>query len=114
MAARNCVDGPHYLAEIAAYHCQQAAEKLVKAVLIYRGIEPAKSHDIDALVSRLPPADPIRPVLAPLGRFTPYAVAFRYPGEDLDPSPPERNEITGWITEIDTAIGAAAAETASS
>jgi len=42
----------------------------------------------------------------------PYAVAFRYPGEDLDPSPPERNDITGWITEIDSAIGAAAAETA--
>jgi hypothetical protein len=58
------------LPEIAAYHCQQAAEKLVKAVLIYRGIEPAKSHDIDALVGRLPPADPIRSALEPLGRFT--------------------------------------------
>ena len=40
MAARNCLDGPHYLPEIAAYHCQQAAEKLVKAVLIHGGIEP--------------------------------------------------------------------------
>ncbi|TMJ44133.1 MAG: HEPN domain-containing protein [Alphaproteobacteria bacterium] len=105
MAARNCLDGPHYLPEIAAYHCQQAAEKLVKAVLIHGGIEPAKSHDIDALVGRLSPADRIRPALEPLGRFTPYAVPFRYPGEDLDPSPPERNDITGWITEIDTAIG---------
>ena len=84
---------------------------LVKAVLIYRGIEPAKSHDIDALVGRLSLANPIRPALESLGRFTPYAVAFRYPGEDLDPSPPE--QITGWITEIDTAIGAASAETAS-
>jgi hypothetical protein len=86
----------------------------VNAVLIYRGIKPAKSHDIDALVGRLSPTDRIRPALAPLGRFTPYAVAFRDPGEDLDPSPPERTDITGWITEIDTAIGAAAAETASS
>jgi hypothetical protein len=96
---------------MAAYHCQQAAEKLVKAVLIYRGIEPAKSHDIDALVGRLPPADPIRSALEPLGRFARYAVAFPYPGEDLDPSPPERNDIADWITEIDTAIGAAADET---
>jgi HEPN domain-containing protein len=114
MAARNCIDGPHYLPEIAAYHhCQQAAEKLVKAVLIHRGIEPAKSHDIDALVGRLSRADPIRPALEPLGRFTPYAIAFRYPGEDLDPSPPERDDITAWIAEIDTVLGAAAADTAS-
>lgn len=105
MAARNCIDGPYYLPEIAAYHCQQASEKLVEAVLINRGIEPAKSHDIDALVGRLPPADSIRSVREPLGRLPPYAVAFRYPGEDLDPSPPEPNDITDWITEIDTVIG---------
>jgi HEPN domain-containing protein len=91
-----------------------SSRKLVKAVLIHRGIEPAKSHDIDGLVGRLSPADPIRPALEPLGWLTPYAVAFRYPGEDLDPSPPERADITGWITEIDTVIAAAAAETASS
>ena len=69
MAARNCIDGPYYLPEIAAYHCQQASEKLVEAVLINRGIEPAKSHDIDALVGRLPPADSIRSVREPLGRL---------------------------------------------
>ena len=59
-----------YLPEIAAYHRQQAAEKLIKAVLIYRGIEPARIHDIDAFVGRLSPSDPIRPALEPLGRFT--------------------------------------------
>jgi hypothetical protein len=58
-----------------------------------------------------PRADSIRSALEPLGRFAPYAVAFRYPGEDLDPSPPERNDITDWITEIDTVIGLAAVET---
>jgi len=30
--------------------------------------------------------------------------------EDLDPSPPERSDIIIWITEIDSVIGAAAAE----
>src|SRR5229473_1340416 len=85
MAARNCIDGPHYLPGIAAYHCQQAAEKLVKAVLIHHGIEPVKSHDIDTLVGRLLQSDSSRQFLEALGRFPPYAVAFRYPGEDLDP-----------------------------
>jgi HEPN domain-containing protein len=53
MAARNCLDGPHYLPEIAAYHCQQAAEKLVKAVLIY-GIEPALAGIQSSMAELLP------------------------------------------------------------
>jgi hypothetical protein len=53
------------------------------------------------LIARLPSTDNIRPIDPPLGRFTPYAVAFRYPGEDVDPGAPERNEISGWIAEID-------------
>jgi HEPN domain-containing protein len=94
---------------IAAYHCQQAAEKLVKAVLIHRGIEPARSHDIDTLIGRLPQADPSQPILRTLGRFTPYAIAFRYPGEDIDPSPPSRDDLLIWIGEVDAAIKATAA-----
>jgi HEPN domain-containing protein len=110
LAARNCVDGPHFLPGIAAYHCQQAGEKLVKAILIHRGIEPMRSHDIDMLIDGLTSTDSLRPILAPLGRFTPYAVAFRYPGEDADPGPPEREEVSDWIAEIDTVMRAVAAE----
>lgn len=64
MAARDCIDGPHYLPGIAAYHCQQTGEKLVKAVLIHRGIEPMRSHDIDMLIGGLPSTDSLRPILA--------------------------------------------------
>lgn len=39
----------------AAYHCQQAAEKLVKALLAQSAIVFPKSHDIAALVALLPP-----------------------------------------------------------
>jgi hypothetical protein len=81
--ARDCVDGPHFLPGIAAYHCQQAGEKLVKAVLIHRGIEPMRSHDIDMLSSGLPSTDALRSILAPLGRFTPmpsrFAIRTRMP-----------------------------------
>jgi len=101
---------PYFLPGIAAYHCQQAGEKLVKAVLIHRGIEPIRSHDIDMVIGGLPSTDGLRPILAPLGRFTPYAVAFRYPGEDADPGPPGREEVIDWIAEIDTVMGAVAAE----
>ena len=32
--------------EIICYHCEQAAEKFLKAVLIYYGVEAPKTHDL--------------------------------------------------------------------
>lgn len=32
--------------EIICYHCQQAAEKYLKGYLLYKGIEPPKTHDL--------------------------------------------------------------------
>jgi HEPN domain-containing protein len=107
LAARDCLEGPHLLPGIAAYHCQQAAEKLVKALLIYRGVAPPRSHDIDALAHSLAPDDRQRFGLAELGRLTPYAIAFRYPGEDTDPEFPDAAEIASWVIDIETRISQA-------
>ena len=35
--------------DTAIYHCQQAAEKAVKAFLVHRGVGPQKTHDIRKL-----------------------------------------------------------------
>lgn len=35
--------------EIVCYHSQQSAEKMLKAFLIYSGIKPAKTHDLEFL-----------------------------------------------------------------
>lgn len=35
--------------EIICYHCQQAVEKYLKAYLLYNGIKPPRSHDLDQL-----------------------------------------------------------------
>ncbi len=47
----------------------------------------------------------------PLGRFSPYAIAFRYPTLDPDvlPDPPTRNDILGWLDELVKAKAAVAA-----
>ena len=63
----------------AAYHCQQAAEKLIKAVLLHRGIESGTEHRLDVLVDKLPDDDPWKPKLRPLDVYSPYATTFRYP-----------------------------------
>jgi HEPN domain-containing protein len=63
----------------AAYHCQQAAEKLIKAVLLHRGIESGIEHRLDILVDELPDSDPWKARLRPLEIYSPYATTYRYP-----------------------------------
>jgi HEPN domain-containing protein len=63
----------------AAYHCQQASEKLVKAILLARNIESGVEHRLDVLVEKIPESDPWKTVLRPLDIYTPYATTFRYP-----------------------------------
>ncbi len=53
-AVLNNVLGPEPTTQIAAYHCQQAAEKLVKAVLISAGVDPPRWHNIHDLIDLLP------------------------------------------------------------
>ncbi|CAO3420376.1 HEPN domain-containing protein [Azospirillum endophyticum] len=101
-AGRACLSVPDPIVTAATYHCQQAAEKLVKAVLVWLGLDAPRSHDIDALIMRIPPDLPIRECLSPLGRFTAFATLYRYPGEAGDVSDePTADEVLGWLDEIE-------------
>ena len=53
-AAWSCARGPRASPTRAAYFVQQAAEKLVKAVLIACRVNPPRVHDIGGLVALLP------------------------------------------------------------
>ena len=67
------------------FHAQQAAEKSVKAILVFRGIEFPKVHVLTRLIDLLP-SDIIRTVdLLESARLAVYATAFRYPGEGDEP-----------------------------
>jgi HEPN domain-containing protein len=62
-AAARLLTGSRPLPAVAAFHCQQAAEKLLKAALVYGRVRPRKTHDLAALadeVSRLQRRSPIR------------------------------------------------------
>ncbi len=69
------------LTDVAAFHCQQAVEKLLKAYLVYRSIPFEKTHDLRLLAllccDQEPAFEPLRERVAGL---TAYAVRFRYPG----------------------------------
>jgi HEPN domain-containing protein len=65
----------------AAYLAQQAAEKLLLALLTSEGIERARSesHLLDVLAGKLPESNPLREDLAKIGFLSVFATTYRYP-----------------------------------
>lgn len=65
--------------EIICYHCQQAAEKAVKAVLADLGLRIPRSHDISFLLETIPADEsPEEALFDQADSLTPYGVAVRY------------------------------------
>jgi len=98
----------------AAYLCQQAAEKLTKAVLQERGIDFGTEHRLDVLVERLPGNDPWKPRLKPLESLTPFATTYRYPtlGGRI-PAAPDPGVLEAQIVLIERLLKTARAELSS-
>jgi HEPN domain-containing protein len=68
--------------EIASYHCQQCAEKALKAFLIYKDIEPPKIHDLKVLCKMCQDVDAsFAKITSQCARLTPYGITVRYPDE---------------------------------
>ncbi len=73
------LDEPRVADSIFGFHCQQAAEKLLKAWLSQFGARIQKTHDLRALMNLLEAAGhKIPPELCRVDELTPFAVEFRY------------------------------------
>lgn len=91
-SARVLSAAPEGPLDTAIYHCQQAAEKSVKAFLVSRGVTPEKTHDVRKLVVQASAFEPRFDDYIELAAvLTPYAWEFRYPG-DLAETNPTREE----------------------
>src|SRR2546422_10177214 len=67
--------------DTVCFHCQQSAEKYLKARMQEAGLAVPKSHDLDALLNQLLPVEPLWVSFRPaLQNLSDYAVDFRYPG----------------------------------
>jgi HEPN domain-containing protein len=70
--------------EVIGFHCQQAAEKILKALLSDLGVRFRKTHNIRSLMRLIADSGcPLPAELTGLEEFTPFAVAYRY--EDYEP-----------------------------
>jgi HEPN domain-containing protein len=81
-AAEILLAGPGEHGEAVGFHCQQAAEKFLKAYLVRHQIEFSKTHDLGLLRRLISGRDePLAERLAFADWLTPFGVEARYPGE---------------------------------
>jgi HEPN domain-containing protein len=93
--ARRVATGEPPFYDVAVYHCQQAAEKAVKAYLVQHGKPYEKTHDIEVLVDLACEIESTFSQLADAAdTLTPYATRFRYPSAvfAIEPQPTEYGE----------------------
>jgi HEPN domain-containing protein len=64
---------------LIAYHCQQAAEKYLKGLLVYLQIDFPYTHSIERLIELIPKEIAVSFSLNEVNDLTDYAVAKRYP-----------------------------------
>lgn len=99
--ARRLTEGYMPITDVAVYHCQQAAEKSLKAMLVVRGLPVSKTHDLMALLSQclefVPDANHWIDAASIL---TPYATHYRYPTGDPDPDLAVTAEALKHATEL--------------
>ena len=70
----------------ACFHAQQAAEKALKALLMWLGIEFPRTHVLERIADLLPADITTTLDREALISLSPWAVAGRYPEDIADPS----------------------------
>lgn len=86
--------------EVLGFHCEQAVEKCIKAVLAIHQVEFRKIHDIRTLTDLARDAGRVVPLYEQLEALTPFAVEFRYQGLAQGKSPVEREEMMRLAGEV--------------
>jgi HEPN domain-containing protein len=89
-ACRHLLAGGAEHAENVTFHAQQAAEKYLKAFLVWHQVEFPKTHDIARLIELVGSCgEALAAAVADAALLTPYGVEYRYPGEYPEVSLPD-------------------------
>lgn len=93
LSADNNLSAAEVPYDAVCFHCEQAAEKLLKAFLVGNGRPPPRSHDLFLLLETVGAlsgeAESLREALAVL---MPYAVEIRYPQDGIVPAEEDARE----------------------
>ena len=101
MTVASLIDDERIAPEIAAFHAQQAAEKVLKALLVLRQVDFPRTHSIGALLALCEEAGFAgAQELIDASSLTRYAVTTRYPGDEEPVSREEAREATTLAAQV--------------
>ena len=109
---RKLINDPTINTETRGFHAQQAAEKLVKALLALGGHDYPRTHDLGLLLDLLAAVDlRIPEALLTVENLTPFATVFRYDDLPLEATI-DRQEWLPLLLALEEFVGGAIAAAA--
>jgi len=91
--------------EGALFHCQQAAEKALKAFLMWHDVRFRRIHDLEEIGRQCVEVDQtLQPQAGRAETLSEYASRFRYPGAAYEPSLEEGKTALESVREVVDAI----------
>lgn len=107
--AREDLDAAHVLANTnnrnAVYHCEQAAEKIIRAVLTSEGVNAGVGHQLQGMVDRVPDENPMKPALRGIEYLSAYATTFRYPTTaGKVPATPAQHDVVNALMKVEAVL----------
>ncbi len=89
----------------AIYHCEQAAEKIIRAVLTSEGVYAGVGHQLEGMVDRVPDENPTKQALRGVEYLAAYATTFRYPTTSgRIPRTPSQQELADAVTRVEAVL----------
>ncbi|WP_206812568.1 HEPN domain-containing protein [Paradesulfitobacterium ferrireducens] len=84
----------------ACFLAQQSAEKALKAILVLKGLNVIKTHDLDAITEKLPKNESTVFESLDLTWLTEWSVESRYPGDWPEASSEDAKKAVAIATEV--------------
>lgn len=107
LCADNNLNAAEIPCDMVCFHCQQTAEKCLKAFLVAHGLPYPMTHDLFLLLEKIRPIHDAERLSDALATLAPYAVEIRYPDDRSMPSLEDAVEaresaqkIVDWLHEL--------------
>jgi HEPN domain-containing protein len=90
--------------DTVCFHCHQAAEKYLKCLLTYLGIQAPRTHDLKALAVLIPLEQRFPLRVEDLLELNPYAVDVRYADDWCEPQLNDANRALELASKVRAAV----------
>ncbi|HTE50450.1 MAG TPA: HEPN domain-containing protein [Kofleriaceae bacterium] len=93
----------------AIYLCEQAAEKVIRAVLTSEAQHAGNKHDLDEMVDHIPDENPLKASLKEIEPLAAFATSYRYPTSSGRIKPaPRPEDFDAFAQKVESVLTAAA------